>query len=869
MWPLASYSQRPSMHDLDAEGMKAVLQPGCKWWLDFVVWKPENILVALSWDNSTGPGLETILSGKQTSWFMFYDKAKNAQSRLRLTKNVSSPAHFVDDFNEAVDLHVAKFKSLTKAFNARNKFLDVNLLVVPEWYEEVAKESAAGSITLQALGLSCMVVFIIVALGNWTSPLESRAALALKGLGLVLISALSSAGIVLLVGLQFNSVTLIVLPNLALGLGVNDMFVLLRSFSELGTPFIRTHDFSEISAAIFADAGVGVLLTSLCNFVSLVACSLTLRIGIIQDTCLTISIVVIVNFWCMLTMFPYCMSVEKNRVTRGSPEKLCCTYMIHRKALQNPVQERESTTMTDAILRFVGCIAKPGKSDDNRHVLLRLSLPEANFPSVGRFIFKNGVLAGSLALVGFSVGCIQSKTIGYTFADLVPDQMGDYQDAAHSIDAIGNIITYIYADNVDLPNRQAEIVELYVSLVNSSCAVPDIAPWFQEFYADHVQRIPGFQDTSYTHNGCMTCSTMILPPAPFGIATADADMFYAQFRNWTTLPDDPMAAAVSSFASAERCGADQFAMHDDGTIDLSHFRIMITKGLRGLVPEENVFTDGELVECIQTIRDVVANSTLADVVFPFGTFKFGGKFTMWEVFLSIDQALFVALATTLGCIFAVTWCALGSFASALSSTLAISFILVQVYGLFMLMAKFNAFVVSGLVVAAGMSVEFTSHLVAQFSAEKGNVHDRMSSSLLAVATPILQGTASTFLAILPLALSPIPFFIKYSFILTTLSLAVGWFNGMVVLPAFLVTIASAQEALGFQSSQQAEPPADADDEATGKVPRTRRLSNHSSDGISMSLATSPLDLASRPQDTVAGSDVAQFQGSVARTELVF
>merc|ERR1711865_546553 len=97
------------------------------------------------------------------------------------------------------------------------------------------------------------------------------------------------------------------------------------------------------------------------------------------------------------------------------------------------------------------------------------------------------------------------------------------------------------------------------------------------------------------------------------------------------------------------------------------------------------------------------------------------------------------------------------------------------------------------VVAAGMSVEFTSHLVAQFSAEKGNVHDRMSSSLLAVATPILQGTVSTFCAILPLAMSPIPFFIKYSFILTTLTLAVGWFNGQIILPAFLVTVASVEE----------------------------------------------------------------------------
>lgn len=417
-------------------------------------------------------------------------------------------------------------------------------------------------------------------------------------------------------------------------------------------------------------------------------------------------------------------------------------------------------------------------------------------------------------------------------------------------------------------------MELYFAIVNSSCAVPNIAPWFQEFYTDHTLRIPDFLDPSYTHQGCSTCSPMIGAPAPFGIASSDPDLFYAQYTNWTTLPEDPVLAALSSFASAERSGAGEFALHADGTIDLSFFTFIIAKNTRGAVPQENILTDSELVECIAQIRAIVDNSTLAGEAFPFGTFKYNGKFTMWEVFLSIDSSLFVALGTTLGCIFMITLIVLGSFGSALSSTMAILFILVQVYGLFMMIATFNAFVVSGLVVAAGMAVEFTAHLVAQFAVEEGEVHDRMCGALMAITTPILQGTASTFLAILPLAMSPIPFFIQYSFLLTSLSLAVGWFNGMVILPSFLVTLATAEENLGLKKKHTEQLPIDSEHESAGKVPRQRRLSRDSRDSgdcISMTSATNTAssDQAPREVDRYPAAHDVGAQGWTARTELTF
>merc|ERR1712070_691893 len=111
--------------------------------------------------------------------------------------------------------------------------------------------------------------------------------------------------------------------------------------------------------------------------------------------------------------------------------------------------------------------------------------------------------------------------------------------------------------------------------------------------------------------------------------------------------------------------------------------------------------------------------------------------------------------------------------------------------------------------------------VAQFSAEQGTPYERMTASLMAGSVPIFQGTASTFFAILPLALSPIAFFIKYSFLLTTLTLVVGWVNGQIVLPAFLVTLASIEDNFGLKKKPDPLPP----DEAT----RVRRLSRDSRD----------------------------------------
>merc|ERR1719210_2529112 len=103
----------------------------------------------------------------------------------------------------------------------------------------------------------------------------------------------------------------------------------------------------------------------------------------------------------------------------------------------------------------------------------------------------------------------------------------------------------------------------------------------------------------------------------------------------------------------------------------------------------------------------------------------------------------------MGIIALCTLVLLRSVVAALVSSLACALIVLEVYGICMLFLQFNMFIASALLACAGISVEFTAHLVAAFYLE--------DSGLARTGPAVIQGSLSTLLGILPLAFSPVPF----------------------------------------------------------------------------------------------------------------
>merc|ERR1711963_731189 len=81
---------------------------------------------------------------------------------------------------------------------------------------------------------------------------------------------------------------------------------------------------------------------------------------------------------------------------------------------------------------------------------------------------------------------------------------------------------------------------------------------------------------------------------------------------------------------------------------------------------------------------------------------------------------------------------------------------------------------------AGVSVEFTAHLVASYTLEGQDMEPwaRMTHALSQVGPPMVMGSISTFLGTLPMAISPAPFVVLYLFLPFVLVCVIGTFTGL-------------------------------------------------------------------------------------------
>ena len=108
-------------------------------------------------------------------------------------------------------------------------------------------------------------------------------------------------------------------------------------------------------------------------------------------------------------------------------------------------------------------------------------------------------------------------------------------------------------------------------------------------------------------------------------------------------------------------------------------------------------------------------------------FPYGGIFSYWSIFIELGPILRQVFAIDLGVIFIVTLFVLRSGTSAFASTFACAMIVVMVYGACMLFARFNFFIAAGLLASAGVSVEFTLHLVAFVDSLGGPLPERLGN----------------------------------------------------------------------------------------------------------------------------------------------
>ncbi|XP_039998625.1 protein patched homolog 1 [Xiphias gladius] len=273
---------------------------------------------------------ELILGGRVKS----QDTLRSAEA-LQTMFLLMSPKqlyeHFKDDY-EIHDINWNEEKATAILESWQRKFVEVVHQSIPAnssqsihafsttTLNDIMKSFSDVSVIRVAGGYLLMLAYACVTMLRWDCA-KSQGAVGLAGVLLVALSVAAGLGLCSLLGLSFNAATTQVLPFLALGIGVDDMFLLAHSFTETGSNI----PFKERTGDCLRRTGTSVALTSINNMIAFFMAALV-PIPALRAFSLQAAVVVVFNFAMVLLIFPAILSLDLHRREDKRLDVLCCLY---------------------------------------------------------------------------------------------------------------------------------------------------------------------------------------------------------------------------------------------------------------------------------------------------------------------------------------------------------------------------------------------------------------------------------------------------------------------------------------------------------------------------------------------------------------
>uniref|UniRef100_A0A3B3QRN7 Patched 2 n=1 Tax=Paramormyrops kingsleyae TaxID=1676925 RepID=A0A3B3QRN7_9TELE len=239
--------------------------------------------------------------------------------------------HFKDDY-EIHDINWNEEKATAILESWQRKFVEVvHQSISPNSSQsihafstttlnDIMKSFSDVSVIRVAGGYLLMLAYACVTMLRWDCA-KSQGAVGLAGVLLVALSVAAGLGLCSLLGLSFNAATTQVLPFLALGIGVDDMFLLAHSFTETGSNI----PFKERTGDCLRRTGTSVALTSINNMIAFFMAALV-PIPALRAFSLQAAIVVVFNFAMVLLIFPAILSLDLHRRQDKRLDVLFCFY---------------------------------------------------------------------------------------------------------------------------------------------------------------------------------------------------------------------------------------------------------------------------------------------------------------------------------------------------------------------------------------------------------------------------------------------------------------------------------------------------------------------------------------------------------------
>ncbi|XP_076441426.1 patched domain-containing protein 3-like [Babylonia areolata] len=186
-----------------------------------------------------------------------------------------------------------------------------------------------GDITYFSFTFTLMITYASM-VSSGGDCVSTRALLANAGVLAATMGIMACFGLFAFVGVQFVNIVGVV-PFLVLGIGVDDMFLLMSGWSS--TQGQRDLSVPERIGATFRAAGIGITITSITDFLAFAIGSTSVFLSV-RNFCIYSGVAVLFCYICNATFFGGCLALHGRRVY-GGRHTLTCKKIRPRKEMSD------------------------------------------------------------------------------------------------------------------------------------------------------------------------------------------------------------------------------------------------------------------------------------------------------------------------------------------------------------------------------------------------------------------------------------------------------------------------------------------------------------------------------------------------------
>ena len=609
-------------------------------------------------------------------------------------------------------------------------------------YNDEASGPIEYDVHRQIYAYIIMFIYTMLTLGK-LNIVETRFYLAAAGILSVFLGVAFSAAIAAALGITWYPSNGI-LPFISLGIGIDDMFVILRYFNNIPEAERKSIGLVESIGLTMKNAGVSITITSLTDICAFGIGAITFFPAIRSFSIMT-SIAIATIYMFQSSWFVAWMALDQRRIQQK------CNGLF-------PCKVHEDWKPPEWSQKDIG-----------KMIMSKISY-------LFKFrVFQGCVLLITCAMVAVGIWGACEVMVDYDPMNLLPEE--SYLKA------------WIKQNDVDFPTDGWGVL-IY------SQGIPYTLKDFEKI--DII--VNGLDNLTRTHNHWVHYGNEL--PKAIQVNFQRATGFWWEDLKTFMTTHEPVQDWRETFATGLfPLYLSDFLHHKDGSIYNSYFRFAhelgcnveappISAVLLGALKFRDLTGPGQHIPAQNAIDEVITRANLSTRTFAYSTI-----YAAWEIeeILTVELSQNISLA--LLCVFIIVFITLFDFRCSFLIVGCVVFTVVDVVGItYILGMTIDPMYLHSTIIGIGLSVDYAAHLAHSFITLRGSKKVRVMEAYLFIGPAILHGGTTTLLALSLLAFAESHTF-QVFFKIVSLTVVIGLFHGLIFLPIMLILFGTDNESV--------------------------------------------------------------------------